>query len=183
MITAALSVAILMATQTAPAGWQCDAASYADGVCDCGCDVPDVDCDSAEFTACARNGGCTGDNVPWEHQNDQCMTSTCGDGWKADGEACDDFNRLASGGCNIDCSAVNAGFTCGENASGCVAASEGEGEVGEGEGEGDGGSPDDSNGCAQTGAASMVVWLGALLWLLWMRRRDQRLGLTVQSRF
>lgn len=35
------------------------------------------------------------------------------------GEACDDGNALASGGCNASCSAVTTGWACGEGASGC----------------------------------------------------------------
>ncbi len=174
------ALVLLLATPTqVPASWACDAALYDDGAaCDCGCDAPDPDCPDGEFGACVSNG-CAAGQAPWEHQNDQCMASTCGDGWKAADEACDDFNRLASGGCSADCSAVNAGFTCGDAATGCEASAgegegEGEGTEGEGEedaegteGEGEGGD-DDDGGCAGTPAG-----LGfGLLALLARRRRS-----------
>ena len=144
-----------------PANWTCDDASYGDGVvCDCGCDAPDTDCDTSEHSSCDTSG-CPAGQAPWEHQNDQCMASTCGDGWKADDEVCDDFDRRASGGCNADCSAVNVGFICGEAAVGCEAV-----DVGEGEGEGEG-EEDDSGGCAGSPAGLGV----ALVSLLAGRRR------------
>jgi uncharacterized protein (TIGR03382 family) len=157
----AMTMMMMIANQT-PANWACDDARYGDDVCDCGCDALDSDCGSTEFIACARSN-CTGTQVPWEHQNDQCMASTCGDGWRADNEACDDFNALASGGCNADCSAVNAGFTCGEGATGCSADNEGEGEpIGEGEGEGD-----DGGGCTQPSSSASFAGLAVVL----LRRR------------
>ncbi|MFZ5441916.1 MAG: hypothetical protein ACOZQL_18065 [Myxococcota bacterium] len=100
---------------------RCDAAVFGDGVCDCGCGSIDSDCPGgATFVVCARSH-CPAGQVPWEHNPDQCMSSACGDGWNdpARGEACDDGNALASGGCNATCSAVNAGWTCGERAGGC----------------------------------------------------------------
>ncbi|MDP2343793.1 MAG: hypothetical protein Q8O67_22735, partial [Deltaproteobacteria bacterium] len=59
-----------------PANWICDDALFNDGVCDCGCDAPDDDCASGEFTDCVRDSGCGNGQVPWEHQNDQCMGSS-----------------------------------------------------------------------------------------------------------
>ena len=100
------------------------------------------------------------------------MASTCGDGWKAADEACDDKNGLASGGCNADCSASNAGFVCGERAEGCTAVAEGEGEgegEDEGEGEGEGEGEDEGKGCAATPPS-----LFAALLVLLVRRRRQR---------
>jgi hypothetical protein len=35
-----------------PGGWTCDRSYYDDGLCDCGCGVPDLDCPSADVTAC-----------------------------------------------------------------------------------------------------------------------------------
>ena len=160
-------VLLLAAPAQAPAGWACADEAFADGVCDCGCDVRDDDCDSGEFDGCVTNG-CPDGRAPWEHQNDQCMASTCGDGWKADDEACDDFNALASGGCSADCSAVSDGFTCGEAATGCTEAAgegeEGEGEEGEGEGEEGEGEDDggDAGGCAGTGAGLAFALLPLL---------------------
>lgn len=106
----------------APAGWECDPAAWQNAVCDCGCGVIDIDCpDDSTFVACETSACATG-QVPWEHSPQNCMASACGDGW-ADaerGEACDDFEALAGGGCNADCSAVNDGYTCGSGAAGCV---------------------------------------------------------------
>ena len=160
-------VLLLAAPTQVPANWDCAPEAFGDGICDCGCDAPDDDCDTAEFTACVTDG-CPPGDVPWEHQNDQCMSSTCGDGWKADDEACDE---LDTDGCNANCSAVNAGFTCGEAASGCAAIGEGEGEGegDEGEGEGEGEDSDDggnTGGCA--GASSGLAM--ALVPLLRRRR-------------
>ena len=136
---------LLFASLTAaqvPAGWDCDDALFADATCDCGCGAIDDDCDTSNFSSCVREA-CPAGDVPWEHQNSSCMASTCGDGWKDETEACDDFNGLASGGCSADCASVSAGFTCGERTEGCSEAPggdfEGEGEGGgEGEGEGEG---------------------------------------------
>lgn len=52
------------------------------------------------------------------------MASACGDGWNdtVGGEVCDDKNALASGGCSANCRAVNAGYVCGERATGCQTA-------------------------------------------------------------
>jgi hypothetical protein len=36
-----------------PAGWNCAAAAYGDGYCDCGCGVVDLDCEGASSDACA----------------------------------------------------------------------------------------------------------------------------------
>jgi MYXO-CTERM domain-containing protein len=49
------------------------------------------------------------------------MGSACGDGWRdeAGGEVCDDFEALDGGGCAADCSEVNAGWVCGDFATGC----------------------------------------------------------------
>ena len=177
---------MLAAPAQVPVNWACDAAADDDGaVCDCGCDVADPDCGGdSEFTACVTNG-CAAGQAPWEHQNDQCMGSSCGDGWKDDDEACDDFNALASGGCTADCSAVNDGFTCGEAANGCEAAppgegegggdegegeaSEGEGEASEGEGEDGDGETDDDGGCAGSPAGLGFALVGLLA-----RRRPLR---------
>lgn len=106
----------------APAGWDCDADAWQNAVCDCGCGVVDIDCpDDSTFVTCETSACATG-QVPWEHSPQNCMASACGDGW-ADAEreeACDDFEALAGGGCNADCSAVNDGYTCGSGAAGCM---------------------------------------------------------------
>ena len=102
----------------------CAAAVFGDGRCDCGCGTVDSDCPAgAKFTAC-QVSHCPVGQVPWEHQPNTCMGSACGDGWNdtVGGEVCDDKNALASGGCSANCRAVNAGYVCGERATGCQVA-------------------------------------------------------------
>jgi len=81
-----------------PAGWTCSSFYYADGECDCGCGVVDVDCkddtaDSCKF--CAAFGACSGGECPGPidpKNNAVCKTP---DGWTclpfyyADGTSCD----------------------------------------------------------------------------------------------
>ncbi len=117
-ISALILILTCLTPLSAMAG-RCDGL-IGDGVCDCGCLSTDSDCTSGEFSVCVR-GHCPSGQVPWEHSNSQCMTSACGDGWKdeAAGEACDDGNALASGGCSADCHTVTTGYVCGAVASGC----------------------------------------------------------------
>lgn len=107
--------------EAAPASWTCDALTYDDGVCDCGCGAADTDCGAGSFVVCERSG-CPANTVPWEHSPSQCMRSACGDGWRdeAAGEICDDAEALAGGGCNADCSAINPGWSCGDRGAQCV---------------------------------------------------------------
>lgn len=116
-----LVLTLLLCTQVAqvPPKWSCPAERFGDQVCDCGCGAVDSDCANAYFSNCARVT-CPAGEVPWEHENSSCMPSACGDGWKANDEACDDGEALASGGCNAQCSAVNAGFQCGTRAEKCT---------------------------------------------------------------
>lgn len=132
-----LSFAAEVRAQEPPSSWtRCSAETFYDGVCDCGCGAPDADCPSGTFELCERSGCPTG-QVPWEHSPGSCMQSACGDGWMDDamGEACDDGDALAGGGCNATCSEVTAGFSCGVRAQGCTAAAPDAGVV-------DGGAPD-----------------------------------------
>lgn len=118
LILAVMSLPTVVLAQT------CPAAVFGDGRCDCGCGTVDSDCPAgAKFTACQVTH-CAAGTVPWEHNPHTCMASACGDGWNdtASGEVCDDGNALASGGCAANCRAVNAGYVCGEGASGCRAA-------------------------------------------------------------
>jgi hypothetical protein len=171
-----LVASLLTIAQTPPDDWSCDGTLFADGTCDCGCGALDVDdCgQSTEFDNCVRSG-CPQGQAPWEHENFSCMASACGDGWKDDEETCDDFDALAGGGCNADCSAVTAGFTCGIGAEGCSAEGEGEGEgegedEGEGEGEGaEGEGEGESGGC--TAAPGSVFGLVSIALLMRRRRR------------
>ncbi len=115
-----LPLVVVLSLGQVPTVWSCGPALYGDGICDCGCAAKDSDCATLKFAVCVRSN-CTNGQVPWEHQNFSCMASTCGDGWKADNEVCDDGNALPSGGCNFNCSAVNPGFVCGNGATGCTA--------------------------------------------------------------
>lgn len=189
-----LSLVAALALSAVPSNWACDPQQYADGVCDCGCTAADSDCTSTNFAACERSG-CTGGQVPWEHQNASCMASACGDGWKADAEACDDGNALASGGCNSNCSAVNPGYTCGDRATGCSVVSapdagqpdSGELDAGSASEPADAGSSDEaavdggaphpheeeppSGGCSSMPGAPLLTILGAALFAARRSRR------------
>ena len=112
----------LLAQDSVPEYWGCDPNHYEDGICDCGCDVPDPDCPRGFFEICERSG-CIEGQVPWEHRPTSCMRSACGDGWTDEslGEVCDDGEALDGGGCSAGCDAVNLGWTCGPNAAGCTA--------------------------------------------------------------
>jgi|CXWL01.1.fsa_nt_gi cysteine-rich repeat protein len=118
MTLSLLTAVVALSSGQVPTKWSCDAGRYADQLCDCGCGALDSDCPSPHFSVCQRYV-CPAGEVPWEHDNMSCMPGTCGDGWKGENEACDDANALASGGCNASCSAVNAGYRCGERAAGC----------------------------------------------------------------
>ena len=119
---ALLAFAVLPASafaQTAPPPeWTCNAAFYAGGPadgCDCGCGAPDPDCADLTRASCEHNGCATADQVPTEPPT-TCVANTCGDGYVAGAEVCDDGGGT---GCAADCSAVDAGFACGSNAKGC----------------------------------------------------------------
>jgi cysteine-rich repeat protein len=192
-----LFVSLSLAPLTAQAQ-QCAATLFGDGVCDCGCGTADPDCGAgATFANCVRSH-CTAGKVPWEHTPSTCMTSACGDGWKdpAAGEACDDGNALASGGCSASCGAVSSGYVCGEGAAGChlapidagsptpdagstvdagtdagLGAGGGAGAAGGGSGADAGTDPAPQQGGCSTVPASTLI--GALaLWLTTARRRS-----------
>lgn len=180
-MTPMLFVIALGVAAQVPPEWTCDDGLFGDDTCDCGCDARDSDCGGATFDVCVRDNCAPGES-PWAEFNESCMASACGDGWAdTEGEACDDADALASGGCNADCSAVNEGFTCGAGAAGCTADAGGEGE-GEGEGEGDGGGEgegegdDDGDDPGNGGcSASTASPLGAVaVALLVIRRRRSR---------
>ncbi len=78
-----------------------------------------------------------------------CVEPTCGDGMVERLEACDDGNTVDGDGCSADCSALEVGFTCEEDAAGmtvCVEAC-GNGFVDAGE-DCDDGNDDDDDGCS-----------------------------------
>lgn len=186
---ASLSFLLLLTPAAASAG-VCADSLFGDAVCDCGCGKVDPDCPQGTFTVCERSH-CAAGQVPWEHSPASCMASACGDGWNdpARGEACDDGNALAGGGCSADCKTVSNGFACGERASGCRAAPDDAGtpaspDAGDAT-TGDAGTPVDAgtdpvtrsdsgpgSGCTATGSGAMA-W-GALGWLLARRSRQAR---------
>jgi cysteine-rich repeat protein len=177
---ASLSFLLLFAPTWASAG-PCDAALFGDGTCDCGCGSVDPDCPQGTFTVCQRSH-CAAGQVPWEHSPADCMASACGDGWNdpARGEACDDGNAIASGGCSAGCNTVSAGYSCGERAEGCrlapTDAGTGAQDAGTAGGTGaDAGTAPPSNtgnGCAAGGSAGMA-W-AALGWMFGRRSTRRR---------
>lgn len=161
-----------------PGEWTCEEGFYEDDTCDCGCGAPDPDCTMSTFEGCMRSG-CGEGKVPWEHAPESCMTSACGDGWKdeAMGEACDDGDAIASGGCSADCKTVSSGYTCGERADKCALtpteqdptpeATEPAPELTEPNPESDDDAKAEGGGCA---GGSFPAW-GSLLLIAVLRRR------------
>lgn len=66
------AVLLSTAAQTAPEGWTCDAAAFADETCDCGCGVVDEDCTSSSADVCERDN-CPEGEVAWQDNNESCM--------------------------------------------------------------------------------------------------------------
>lgn len=180
-LAAAPILALLLASPSLakpPGEWTCEEAYYEDETCDCGCGAPDPDCTMSTFEGCMRSG-CGEGKVPWEHAPESCMTSACGDGWKdeAKGEACDDGDAIASGGCSADCKTVNPGYTCGERADKCTLApadedptpepTEPSPEVAEPAPDSDDDNEPEGGGCA---GGALPAW-GSLLLLALSRRR------------
>jgi cysteine-rich repeat protein len=90
-------------------GWTCILPYWVDGVCDCGCAVPDPDCVDVDNVL-----GCYNNCAPLTVDPDdftQCLPSLCGDGIVAIDEPCDDTDVLAGDGCDGDC-LVEPGFAC-----------------------------------------------------------------------
>jgi cysteine-rich repeat protein len=167
----------------APERWECDAAAWQDGTCDCGCGAVDVDCpEDTTFVAC-ETSACPSGQVPWEHSPESCMSSTCGDGWvdTERGEACDDFEALAGGGCNADCSAVNDGYTCGAGAAGCVGPPSGDDTgLNTGAEQGEQTATDDESGCtaspSTTAHGVLTIWVAAAVCVVSRIRRSTRVA-------
>ncbi|MDP2342723.1 MAG: hypothetical protein Q8O67_17335 [Deltaproteobacteria bacterium] len=76
-MTPVLFAIALWVTAQVPANWSCDDALFDDDTCDCGCAVPDDDCDGGGFEVCVRDN-CPDGQVPWADNNASCMASTCG---------------------------------------------------------------------------------------------------------
>ena len=106
-----------LAQAAPPSGWTCTASWYGtDDGCDCGCGVMDSDCPSAGRDACEYNH-CESGQVPGS-DGASCAANSCGDGYRAGDELCDDGGGQ---GCTADCSAVDAGYSCGYGGDGCHA--------------------------------------------------------------
>jgi cysteine-rich repeat protein len=91
-------------------GWTCDP-SYrgaGDGLCDCGCGLPDPDCADntpAACTFCDDTGSCaaaSGCGSIDALDNSRCSPQ-CGNGVREPGEQCDDGNTTSSDGCSAAC--------------------------------------------------------------------------------
>lgn len=67
-----LAMLLSTAAQTAPEGWTCDAAAFADDTCDCGCGAVDEDCASSSADVCERDN-CPDGEVAWQDNNESCM--------------------------------------------------------------------------------------------------------------
>jgi hypothetical protein len=97
------------ATGGIPFSWDCGTEAYADGVCHCGCQAPDPDCDSDEIDdceVCNAPGSCSGAECPG--RIDEANTADClppAIGWVCeerrygDGENCE----CGCGAVDMDC--------------------------------------------------------------------------------
>jgi hypothetical protein len=82
-----------------PFGWSCASVRYRDGVCDCGCGAPDVDCTHSDIGHCERcntDGACNGGECPGRiDPNNTTHCTALPTGWTcnsrdyADGMQCD----------------------------------------------------------------------------------------------
>ncbi len=88
-----------------PDAWDdghCSASWYGDGSCDCGCLADDIDCpagyaaDDCDYVLCP-----TGQAL--DPTDPAGCVPACGDGTRADNEACDDGNTNDGDGCASDC--------------------------------------------------------------------------------
>lgn len=136
LVPLALTLTLVPAAAYAQA---CDAETFSNGLCDCGCGTNDPECPaSIDFSACQSNY-CPSGQVPEKLSPKSCRASACGDGWRDQrlDEACDDGDTAATGGCSATCEAVSPGYLCGLLGAGCVLDPEFEGNV-------DAGTPSDA---------------------------------------
>ncbi|MBI3179229.1 MAG: hypothetical protein HYZ27_06180, partial [Deltaproteobacteria bacterium] len=74
-----------------PLEWHCYEYQYGDGYsCDCGCGIADPDCVDGAVRALCSSNMCGKDAVPLLANPALCAPNTCGDGFVAAGEMCDD---------------------------------------------------------------------------------------------
>ncbi len=105
-----------------PSGWTCDPIKYGDKVCDCGCGIPDVDCQGG--ATCALNN-CDGALDPVD--STKCLR--CGNGWVESWETCDGAlhdrescqDQYDSSGHRYIGGTLTCSATCTLDISGCIA--------------------------------------------------------------
>jgi hypothetical protein len=84
-----------------PPGWECFDGAYGDGVCECGCGIPDLDCLTDDASECFWCTLCSGDPCP-EHI-DPADTTRCKPGFELTEDwTCDDL-RYFDGECDCGC--------------------------------------------------------------------------------
>jgi hypothetical protein len=88
-----------------PVFWTCLSASYGDGVCDCGCGVPDPDCADAKVTscdACSDTGSCGQSACPSSIDPNDNSICSVPSGWLCDS------SYYGAGVCVCGCGVVDS---------------------------------------------------------------------------
>ena len=99
-----------------PPGWTCGPGIYGDSVCDCGCNVPDIDCRTPDVAACIRCEECGGNGI-CGNTIDPTNPSQCAPppaGWTCDPSHYRDL--LCDCGCGVPdpmCQGIEALYVCG----------------------------------------------------------------------
>jgi len=99
-----------------PPGWTCGPGIYGDGFCDCGCNVPDIDCRTPDVSSCVRCEQCGGNGI-CGNTIDTADPSQCAPppaGWTC--AAASYRDQLCDCGCGIPdpmCQAIEALYVCG----------------------------------------------------------------------
>jgi hypothetical protein len=97
--------------------WSCVGGKYGDGVCDCGCTIPDPDCANADLASCATCCGGTCPGIIDPEFTTACNGWTCNPSWYGD-NACD----CGCGIVDVDCADALVGscaFCLGCSTGGC----------------------------------------------------------------
>jgi len=109
-----------------PADWGCSLLAYANGTCDCGCGVPDPDCESDDLEACEvcnTSGSCNPSACPGKIDEDdttRCVPPpadwTCQENTYQDGSLCHCGCGAVDPDCGSDdpaqCDVCNANGSC-----------------------------------------------------------------------
>jgi hypothetical protein len=99
-----------------PPGWTCGPGIYGDGVCDCGCNVPDIDCRTPDVASCIRCEECGGNGI-CGNTIDPTNPSQCAPppaGWSCDPSHYRDL--LCDCGCGLPdpmCQGIDVLYVCG----------------------------------------------------------------------